>query len=94
MDWIAQINAWLDEHGLYPEVEAKQVAGKPSIFVLSDTQESTAYRSPEGCYRALTLLSEDTDYEGVGQELATNILPDEEQEQVEYQSGGGYLWIG
>ena len=81
MDWIAQINDWLDAHDLYPEVEAVGVVDRPDVFVLIDEQESTVYRSPEECYRELTLLGDDADFEEAGQTLAQYMLPDGENGQ-------------
>jgi len=99
MDAIEQINELLRDWALFPELRAIPITGKPSYWLLEDTQETTGFRSPEGCHRALTLLGsssrpEEPTLEEIFQALAPNILDDEEQAQIEWQRDGGYLWRG
>ncbi len=98
MDYIARINALLKDWALYPEVRALPVQGKPGYWLLEDPEETTGYRSPEGCSRTLVLLDstsrpEKPSLQEIGKALNPNMLQDEEQAQIEFQ-GGGYLWIG
>ena len=93
MDWIAQMNAILDARGIRA-LAAQEVVGNPSVVLLVENQEATAYHNPEGVWRALTLLKEEADGEGVLQALAPHIMSVDEESQIEYQADGGYLWIG
>ena len=94
-DWILQINAKLDELGLYPALEAKAVQGNAGVVVLEETQNYTAYRSPEGVYRMLSLLGVGAEgewkenFEAVMQALNSNVVQ-EEDIGIEWNSVEGY----
>ena len=98
-NWIEKINDKLDELGLTPDLEAREVQGNPDVVVLEDTQTITVYFSPEGVYRLLSLLrpSDEDDpraiFEMVGQALHSNVLGDDDAQRVEWSSVDGYYWF-
>ena len=99
--WIAAINKRLDGLGVYPELKAYGVQSSPDIVALVDTRTLTAYHSPEGVYRELSLRSTERYTETlppaeriayIYQLLRANRCDDDEA-RIELQPDGGYLWI-
>lgn len=90
MDWIARINAKLEDLGLYPDVEAYDISDLAGHLVLVDTQEAVVYRSAEGVYRLLASVEPDDDehetLDLVGQALYPNLV----EEVRVYEDSG--LW--
>lgn len=75
--WIEKLNEQFDRFGVYPDIEACTVNDIRDAWALSDTQESTVFSSPEGCWRALTLLPDDSTIDDIWDALRPNQRDDE-----------------